>query len=85
MAVTRKTIAITGQQEAWIKARIASGRFTSDSEYVRHLIRKDQDNELEFAQLQKLVTEGVASGHSSRSLEQIRDETKKTLKADGKV
>ena len=85
MSVTRKTIAITDQQEAWIKARIASGHFTNDSEYVRHLIRKDQENEFEFSQLQNLITEGIASGHSSRSLAQIRDETKQKLKADGKL
>jgi len=85
MPVTRKTIAITDQQESWIKARIATGHFTSDSEYVRHLIRKDQENEFEFAQLQNLITEGIASGHSTRSLEQIKDETKQKLKADGKI
>ena len=85
MAVTRKTIAITDQQEAWIKARIATGRFTSDSEYLRHLIRKDQESEQAFAQLQALITEGIASGHSPRSPEQIRAETRQHLKADGKI
>ncbi|MDQ7018760.1 MAG: type II toxin-antitoxin system ParD family antitoxin [Robiginitomaculum sp.] len=85
MAVTRKTIAITDQQEAWIKTRIASGSFTSDSEYVRHLIRKDQVDLQEFTYLQHLITEGIASGKSNRSLEQIRQATKQKLKADGKI
>jgi len=85
MAVTRKTIAITDQQEAWIKTRIASGSFTSDSEYVRHLIRKDQVDLQEFTYLQNLITEGIASGKSNRSLEQIRQATKQKLKADGKI
>ncbi|VAW00719.1 hypothetical protein MNBD_ALPHA06-1809 [hydrothermal vent metagenome] len=83
MAITRKTIAITDQQEAWIKAQIASGNFTSHSEYVRNLIRKDQESQDGFAHLQKLITEGIASGHSEQNLEQIREAAKKKLRADG--
>jgi len=39
MGTTRKTITLTDQQDEWIKARIASGDFTNDSEYIRDLIR----------------------------------------------
>ncbi len=85
MAITRKTIAITDQQDAWVKSRIASGSFTSDSEYMRHLIRKDQASEDEFAHLQKLITEGIASGHSNRTLEDIRGDVEARLRADGKI
>ncbi len=42
MSITRKTITVTAQQDDWIKARIAAGEFTNDSEYIRDLIRRDQ-------------------------------------------
>ena len=42
MGTTRKTITVTEQQNEWIKAQIDSGAFTSDSEYIRDLIRRDQ-------------------------------------------
>ena len=42
MATTRKTITLTDQQDAWVKARIVSGDYTNDSEYFRDLIRHDQ-------------------------------------------
>ncbi len=83
MAITRKTIAITDQQEDWIKAQIASGNFTSHSEYIRSLIRKDQESQNGFAELQKWITEGIKSGHSERNLEQIRKAAKKKLLANG--
>jgi len=35
MGTTRKTITVTEQQDEWIKARIAAGDFTNDSEYIR--------------------------------------------------
>lgn len=49
--------------KSWIETRIAEGRFSSASDYVRHLIRRD----LEAAQsetewLRGLVAEGLASG-----------------------
>ena len=40
----RKTITVTQPQDDWIKSRIAVGRFTNDSEYIRSLIRRDQDD-----------------------------------------
>ena len=41
MATVRKTITLTDQQNQWVKARIAGGCFTNDSEYIRALIRRD--------------------------------------------
>ena len=43
MGTVRKTITLTPQQDQWIKARIAAGGFTNDSEYIRDLIRRDQE------------------------------------------
>ena len=44
MGTTRKTITVTDQQDQWIKAQIEAGDFTNDSEYIRDLIRRDQDS-----------------------------------------
>ncbi len=42
MGTVRKTITLTEQQDAWIKAEIAAGRFTNDSEVIRDAVRKAQ-------------------------------------------
>ena len=42
MSTVRKTIIVTDQQDAWIKAQIAKGGYTNDSEVIRALIRKAQ-------------------------------------------
>jgi antitoxin ParD1/3/4 len=42
MRTVRKTITLTDKQEQWVKAQIASGDYTNDSEYFRDLVRRDQ-------------------------------------------
>jgi len=71
---TRKTITVTEQQDEWIKAQIGAGSYTNDSEYIRDLIRRDQERHTKIAAMQALVDDGFASGISPRSVEQIFDE-----------
>lgn len=49
----RKTITMPDQMDDWIKTQIATGRYGNDSEYVRDLIRKDQERK----QLELMLTE----------------------------
>jgi len=49
--------------KSWIDSRVAEGRYSSVSDYVRDLVRRDQDNAPdETAWLQKMLDEGEASG-----------------------
>ncbi|MFC3121810.1 ribbon-helix-helix domain-containing protein [Agaribacter flavus] len=41
----RKTISFTDKQDEFIQARIASGDYTSESEYLRDLVRRDQESD----------------------------------------
>ena len=44
MGTVRKTVTLTDQQDRWIRVRTAAGDFASDSEYIRELIRRDQED-----------------------------------------
>ncbi|SIT65698.1 antitoxin ParD1/3/4 [Ectothiorhodosinus mongolicus] len=68
MSTVRKTITLTDTQDAWIRAQVASGGYTNDSEYVRHLIRQEQEK---LSLLRAAIDDGLASGVSSRSLDEI--------------
>lgn len=70
----RKTIVISEPQDDWIKAQVGSGNYNNDSEYIRDLIRKDQERKDKILAMQKLIDEGLASGISNRSIEDIFDE-----------
>lgn len=71
MSTVRKTITLSDAQDIWIKAQIARGLFTSDSEYIRHLVRRDQEEQGKLAELRKAMNEGIDSGLSERSLDDI--------------
>ena len=45
MAIVRKSITFTKQQDFWIKQQIEKGDYTNDSEYLRDLVRRDQAEE----------------------------------------
>jgi antitoxin ParD1/3/4 len=62
MATVRKTITVTDQQDSWIKAQIENGHYTNDSEYIRDLIRKEQERSAQIETLRKALIEGENSG-----------------------
>ncbi len=62
MGTTRKTITLTDQQNNWVKAQIAAGQFTNDSEYFRDLIRRDQAGQADIEAIRAALIEGEQSG-----------------------
>jgi antitoxin ParD1/3/4 len=81
MKTTRKTITLSEQQDAWVKARIDSGDYTNDSEYFRDMIRRDQQESSEMLALKEAVQEGLDSGISKRSTREIWQEAERRYKA----
>lgn len=84
MGTTRKTITVTAQQDKWIKSQIKRGHFTNDSEYIRDLIRRDQDR-TQFQALKDAVQEGLDSGVSERTVPQIMKDVETRLRANGRL
>jgi len=48
----------------WVEAQAATGRYANASDYVRDLIRRDQDRANKIDALQRLITEGMESGEA---------------------
>jgi antitoxin ParD1/3/4 len=66
MATVRKTITLTEQQDAWIKAQVESGNFTNDSEIIRDLIRREQERANEVESIRAALIEAENSGEPRR-------------------
>ncbi|MEO7851471.1 MAG: type II toxin-antitoxin system ParD family antitoxin [Rubrivivax sp.] len=62
MSTVRKTITLTEQQDGWIKAQIQAGHYTNDSEYIRDLIRREQERSAQLDALRAALVEGENSG-----------------------
>ncbi|WP_421730526.1 type II toxin-antitoxin system ParD family antitoxin [Brevundimonas sp.] len=67
-------ISLPDQMKAWVEAQTADGRYSNSSDYVRDLIRREQMKADKIASMQRLIDEGRASGISTRSMADIRDE-----------
>lgn len=66
MGTVRKTITLTEQQDGWIKAQIKAGHYTNDSEYIRDLIRREQERSADLEAIRNALIEGEASGEPQR-------------------
>jgi len=62
MATVRKTITLTDQQDDWIKAQVEAGHYTNDSEYIRDLIRREQERGAEIEVVRAALIKGEKSG-----------------------
>jgi len=71
MTTIRKSITFTQQQDLWIKQQVEKGNYTNDSEYLRDLVRKDQAEQQKLEELRAAVQEGLDSGISNKTVEQI--------------
>ena len=85
MGTTRKTITLTDKQDQWIKAQIAAGEYTNDSEYIRDLVRRDQEENAKFQALKLAIQEGLNSGVSDKLVTDIMEEVEARLRADGRL
>lgn len=55
-------VSLPDSMKAWVESQADSGHYSNASDYVRDLIRKDQERRTAIATLQAAITEGVESG-----------------------
>lgn len=64
-AMATMNVSLPDPLKAWVDAQSETGRYSNASDYIRDLIRKDQDERnVKREALQKLITEGMGSGEA---------------------
>lgn len=79
--MAQMNISIPEQLKGWAEARVAEGRYSSTSDYIRDLVRRDQEYEEKLARLQAAIDEGLASGISDRTIEDAIADGKRRIAA----
>ena len=64
----------------WVEQQAKGGRYSNASDYVRDLIRRDQERGEKIAHMQALVTEGIESGAGDRSMDDLRKNARDRVK-----
>lgn len=75
-------ISLPDPMKDWVETQTSSGRYDNASEYVRDLIRHDQERASKISAMQKLVDEAFESGVSEKSLADIWAAAKEQAQAD---
>jgi antitoxin ParD1/3/4 len=74
-------VSLPGPMKEWVEAQAETGRYSNASDYVRDLIRRDQERESKLAELQDLITQGFEIGISDRSIGEVLETARKQAKA----
>lgn len=64
-------ISLPDAMKDWVETQARTGRYSNASDYVRDLIRRDQERADTLAELQALLTEGLESGVSERTIDDV--------------
>ena len=69
--MAQMNVSLPSPMKEWCEEQVREGRYSTASDYVRDLIRRDQDAQTGVRALQAAIDEGLASGVSPRSLDEI--------------
>lgn len=64
-------VSLPDAMKDWVEIQAQSGRYGNASDYVRDLIRHDQERKDKIAYMQTLVDEALESGISEKSVAEI--------------
>ena len=76
-------VSLPDTMKHWVEAQTDDGRYSNASDYVRDLIRRDQERRGKIAHMQALVTEALESGVSESSMDDILAKARKRASAAG--
>lgn len=62
-------VSIPENMKLWVEQQANSGGFANASDYIRHLIRCDEERAAKIAHIQALVAQGIESGVGRRSMD----------------
>lgn len=75
MATTTMNISLPEPMRDWVISQTESGQYSNNSDYVRDLIRRDQQRIEKIKALQQAIDIGLASGVAEGfSMEQLQRE-----------
>lgn len=66
-------ISLPDPMKQWVEGRAETGRYSNASDYVRDLIRRDQERAAKIAHMQKLVDDARNGGIGKESMADIRE------------
>lgn len=70
-------VSLPDAMKEWVEGQAGTGRYSNASDYVRDLIRRDQERREKIAAMQTMVDEFLASGISPNSIDDMMKEARR--------
>ncbi len=77
-------ISVPDPMKDWVQSQVNTGAYANISDYVRDLIRQDQENRNKIQALQAAITKGLESGVSEKSFDEIMQAARNSMKDNDK-
>ena len=82
----RQSINFTNPNAEWVKAELESNEYNSASELVNDLIRqRRQDEEAKVAVIRELILEGIESGTTDLTPQEIKQQVRQKKRVSGEL
>jgi len=72
-------VSLPDAMKDWVEGRAGTGRYSNSSDYVRDLIRRDQERAERIQSMQHLVDEALTGPRGQRTLAELRAEAGRRL------
>ena len=79
------SVSLSDKMRGFIKSRVEGGDYHNESEYIRDLVRRDQQRMANEDALERALLEGAASGVSNRSVLDIMADVENQMRANGEL
>lgn len=74
-------VSLPAAMKTWVEDQTKTGRYGNASDYVRDLIRRDQERADKIAAMQRLIDEARASGFTDETVPEILEEARRQARA----
>jgi len=75
-------VSLPDAMKDWVESRAETGRYSNASDYVRDLIRRDQERADKITAMQRLIDEAEESGVSPNGMAEILAAARRRAGAD---
>ncbi|MCH7399740.1 type II toxin-antitoxin system ParD family antitoxin [Belliella sp. DSM 107340] len=83
--MARQTITVNEPNDRWMKEKIQSDEYSSKSELINELIRRQREQEENRFWLRMELIKGEASGVSDKSMSEILEEAKNRVRRENEL
>ena len=85
MALVKRTISLTEQEDRWLREQVDAGLFASISEHIRELIQQEQESEEEIEAVRQKLIEAEKTPIVPFDPEEFKKEMKVSMLSSGMI